>query len=466
MLTIDDLTSLTKDLPSIAVVTTIPMAPLEKLASALEKSGAKIYMFNLYDKVKLYSYYNTALKNRVVPTENGKIFFNKAKVIQNIFLKKHPHLNEAYEYFFCDESLHVQLQAEKSFQNCDLALLGHIAMLMDVDKFSSTLHGKKTLMFCPTCAPFTGFCHCTAGCQKWQHQGCQDCPILGRTRDNKDKCAEFFTCKRSGYADTRDLIVVTPSRWLNREIQRSILGKRFFSTVIPTNVKLDIFRPMPQDKARKRLGIPADRPVLLTVSAGRRKNKGGHLLYEALRQLDGHWSHAAPRVLVFGEDGPFITRLREHGLEVDSLGWIDDMHTLAAVYAAADVFVSPSFQDNLPNTVNEALACGTPVICFDRFSSEDVVIDGVTGFLARHPGLPLSPEGELIQPAPYEPEPERCADLATKILQFFELPRWRREDMRLECRQLAEATFDPVREAAHYLQLFRHMLGLPYITLC
>lgn len=465
MLTIDDLTSLTKDLPSIAVVTTIPMAPLEKLASALEKSGAKIYMFNLYDKVKLYSYYNTALKNRVVPTENGKTFFNKAKVIQNIFLKKHPNMNNTFEYSFCDEQLNVPLQKEKFFQGCELCLLGPTAMFIDADKFSATLQGKKTIMFCPTCGPFTGFCHCTAGCKKWQQHGCEDCPVLGRTHDDKDMCAKFFAYKKTGYADARDLIVVTPSRWLNREIRHSILGKNFFNAVIPTNVKLDIFRPIPQEEARERLGVPRDRPVILTGSAGLRKNKGGHLLCEALRQLDGHWSHTPPRVLVFGQDAPFITRLREHGLEADSLGWIDDMRTLAAVYAAADVFVSPSFQDNLPNTVNEALACGTPVICFDRFSSEDVVIDGVTGFLARHPGLPLSPEGELLQPAPYEPEPERCADLATKILQFFELPPWRREDMRLACRLMAESTFDPVRETANYLQLFRNMLKLPYISL-
>ena len=278
-------------------------------------------------------------------------------------------------------------------------------------------------------------------------------------------CAQIFAHKKRGYADAQDLIVVTPSRWLNQEIQQSILGENFFSTVIPTSVKLDIFRPMPRQEALERLGIPQDRPVILTGSAGLRKNKGGHLLCEALRQLEGQWSDTPPRVLVFGHDAPFLARLRDSGLEAESLGWIDDLHTIACVYAAADVFVSPSFQDNLPNTVNESLACGTPVICFDRFSSEDVVIDGVTGFLARHPGLPLSPDGELIQPAPYEPEPERCADLAAKILQFFELPQWRRNAMRWECRQLAEATFDPLREAAHYLQLFRNMLGLSHISL-
>ena len=465
MFSINDLSCLTKDLPSIAVVNDFPSAPLEKLATSFELSGASVYNFHLTDKVKFYSYFNSALKNRIIPKEKGKDFYNKFKVMQKLFFKKNPSLKDNDDYIYGGACLHVPLRQEKIFQNCELVLLGDFGMLIDADKISATLKNKQTLMRCNGVPAFTGFCGSTGGCAKWQGQGCADCPMLGRTLDNKDMCAEFFALKKTGYADLQDVTLITPSRWLNREIRQSVLGRKFFHTVIPTSVKLDIFRPIPQQEALERLGIPQDRPVLLAGSAGLRKNKGGDALCKALRQLDGKWNGTPPRVLVFGHDAPFLARIRDCGLEAQALGWIGDLSTLACVYAAADVFVSPAFQDNLPNTVNESLACGTPVICFDCFSSEDVVIDGVTGFLARHPGLPLSPEGELIQPAPYEPEPERCADLAAKILRFFELPRWRRDIMRHECRQLAEATFDPAREAAHYLQLFRQMLGLPYISL-
>ena len=465
MLSINDVSCLAKDLPGIAIVNDFPSAPLEKLATAFEQCGTNVYLFNLTDKVKLYSYFNSALKNRIVPKEKGKDYYTKFKVIQKLFFKKNPTLNYDYEYLYSGAHLHVPLAQKNAFQDCELALLGDFGMLIDADMFSATLKNKQTLIRCSGAQAFTGFCGSTGGCKKWQMEGCADCPMLGRSTDDKDMCAEFFARKREGYSDSQDVTVITPSRWLNHEIQQSVLGRKFFHTVIPTSVRLDIFRPMPRKEARERLGIPQDRPVLLAGSAGLRKNKGGDALCKALSQLDGRWSGTPPRVLVFGHDAPFLARLRDCDLEAQSLGWIGDLPTLACVYAAADVFVSPSFQDNLPNTVNESLACGTPVICFDRFSSEDVVIDGVTGFLARHPGLPLSPEGKLIQPAPYEPEPERCADLAAKILQFFELPPWRREIMRHECRQLAEATFNPVVEAAHYLQLFRQMLGLPYISL-
>lgn len=465
MLAYNDISYMVKDLPPIAVVNILPFGPIERITSALTYCGANVFLFNLTKKLKAQSYFNTSFNQRIIPDDHGKDFVCKLKVIQNLFIKKHPQLHNDYEYSLCGENLHVSLHLEKTFQSCGLVLLGNSGMFIDADKISITLNGKPSIYWCSSVNPFTGFCIYSAGCKKWQRDGCANCPILGKTRDNKDLCAEIFARKRHGLAEVHNLTVATPSRWLCHETRQSLLGKKFPHTVIPTSVKLETYRPIPQEEAQKRLGIPSDRPVILVGSAGLRKNKGGHLLCEALRQLQGQWSNTPPRVLFFGHDAPFLTRIKECGLEAQSLGWIDDIRTMACIYAAADVFVSPSFQDNLPNTVNESLSCGTPVICFDRYSSEDVVIDGVTGFLARHPGLPLSPDGQLVQSAPYEPDAERCTDLAEKIHYFLELPRWHREQMRWECRRLAEATFSPVLEAARYLQLFRHMLGLPSNTL-
>lgn len=465
MLSYDEVSLLTDGLPNIAVVSNLPHGPIERITSSFARCGANVFLFNLTEKIKSQSYFDNSIKQRIVPNDKGKDYINKFRVMQTLFLKKHPHLRYEYEYDFCVDNLHVNLASENIFQGCELVLLGTFGLLIDSDKISETLATKKTILCCCSANPFTGFCMYPAGCAKWQNGGCANCPILGKTGDGKDFCADVFARKKTGFADVCNLTVVTPSRWLGSEIQKSILGGKFRHAVIPTDVRLDIYHPKVRSEARRLLGIPDDRPVLLAGSAGLRKNKGGYLLCEALRQLRGQWSGVPPRVILFGHDAPFLSRLAKYGVEAQSLGWIDDIRTMANVYAAADVFVSASFQDNLPNTVNEALSCGTPVICFDRFSSEDVVIDGVTGFLAKHPGLPLSPDGQLIQLAPYEPEPGCCADLARKIHHFFELPDWRRDAMGWECRRLAEATFNPVLVATRYLQLFRHMLGLPFISM-
>ena len=66
----------------------------------------------------------------------------------------------------------------------------------------------------------------------------------------------------------------------------------------------------------------------------------------------------------------------------------DDL-SLRLLYAAADVFVIPSRQDNLPNTGLEAHACCTPVVAFATGGLVDIVDHHITGALAQ-PFDPLS----------------------------------------------------------------------------
>ncbi|RXG33515.1 glycosyl transferase group 1 [Methanohalophilus sp. WG1-DM] len=56
---------------------------------------------------------------------------------------------------------------------------------------------------------------------------------------------------------------------------------------------------------------------------------------------------------------------------------------LTSVYSAADMFVAPSLQDNLPNTVMEALACGTPSVAFDIGGMSDMIVHKQNGYLAK-----------------------------------------------------------------------------------
>ena len=115
--------------------------------------------------------------------------------------------------------------------------------------------------------------------------------------------------------------------------------------------------------------------------------------------------------------------------EIKFLGFIADSHVLADAYNAADVFVIPSLEDNLPNTVLEAHACGKPVIGFKKA--------GVAGMVPPFAGL-------LV-------EDVRADFLAHTISYFF---RKQSAFNQAEIRAWAVRQYSPKVQATLYLEQY------------
>lgn len=52
---------------------------------------------------------------------------------------------------------------------------------------------------------------------------------------------------------------------------------------------------------------------------------------------------------------------------------------MARIYGACDVFVIPSLEENLPNTIMESLSSGTPAVGFQIGGIPEMIEDGVSG---------------------------------------------------------------------------------------
>jgi glycosyltransferase involved in cell wall biosynthesis len=335
-----------------------------------------------------------------------------------------------YEVFSDDRSSYngdflAQLPA------CDVINLHWIAGFVDYQTFFAkiprltpvvwTLHDMNA---------FTGGCHYDLGCDR-HVKTCGACPQLGSSNPT-DLTRQIWQRKRAafGRVPSKRLHVVSPSQWLARKARESGLGRSFSVSVVPYGIETEDFAPRDRHTARDFLGIPREAAVLLFVSEELdNRRKGFGLLSQALAGLNN-----MPDL--------FLLSVGRSTISCDvkipwlHFGHIDHDRVLSFVYSAADAYVMPSIQDNLPNTVLEAMACGTPVVGFNAGGIPDMVRPGVTGLLA--------PTGDVQA-------------LRVAIAELLQNPE-RRAAMAANCRRIAVDEYALEVQARRYSQLYEAIL--------
>jgi glycosyltransferase involved in cell wall biosynthesis len=231
--------------------------------------------------------------------------------------------------------------------------------------------------------PMTGGCHYSAGCDRYQQQ-CGNCPVL---HSDQFKDLSFEILRRKAHAwKGLDLTIVAPSQWLADCARASALFRHSRIEVIANGLDTSLFRPGFKQAARALLNLPPDKKLLLFVAGSTTGDprKGFRYLVEALDWLQNVPTDSGDRdfeLAILGEDAP-DTPL-PWSLKTHYLGRFSDEAALALVYNAADVFVAPSVEDNLPNTLVEALACGTPCVAFKIGGMPDMIDHLSNGYLAK-----------------------------------------------------------------------------------
>ncbi|MCS4101411.1 glycosyltransferase [Salinibacter ruber] len=202
---------------------------------------------------------------------------------------------------------------------------------------------------------------------------------FGRRRGNAlRRLFEVWNRKKTAYqhaSEQDQLHVVCPSEWMADEARASTLLADVPVSVIPYGLDTNRFFPCDAEGVPPAFGIPDDHRIVLFVASDTRARKGFDLLDNALSALGAEKT----TLLSVGGDEPEL----ESDLPHVHAGYVESDLLLSVLYSLADVFVIPSRQDNLPNTVLESMACGTPVIGFEVGGIPDMVRPGETGWLAE-----------------------------------------------------------------------------------
>lgn len=319
--------------------------------------------------------------------------------------------------------------------SCDVIHLHWVAGLFDYRAFLPAAARQAPLVWTlHDMNPFTGGCHHDYGCGRFANQ-CGACPQLGYSNPH-DLTRVTWRRKRRAFTSipAGRLQVVAPSQWLAGEARRASLFRDFPVCVIPNGLDMQTFAPREKLSARVMLGIPADARVLLFVAQwlGDPLKGFSHLAHALTGMTD------VPGLFLLSV-GKFAGALPVP-IPCRNLGIVHDPRLLSMIYSAADLFLLPSLQDNLPNTMLESLACGTPIIAYGSGGIPEVVRDGVNGMLV--------PTGDV-------------AALRSTILSVLSDPA-RRSAMSENARRLMLREYTLKESARRYAELYASLCGGTY----
>lgn len=341
-----------------------------RLHKGLLKIGLESFLLTLNKtKTPIPRHYTYLPKN----IEKLRRFAHKVLYRMNGIESTFRNRPSGFEIFTMSESPY-ELHLSELYKEADIINLHWVANFIDFQSFFR-YNDKPIVWTLHDANPFTGGCHYFGNCTGYLSD-CANCPQLeGTVRQDYAKASLLKKIDSVKNIKTK-LAIIAPSKWLYEcSIKSQVLG-RYPHYYIPYGVDETNYKPLPKDKCRDKHSLPKDKIILLFVSHSiDNKRKGYAYIVEALSLLK-----EVNDVVICKVGRSSSAKKSSNEIE---LGFIEDETVLAEIYSAADLFIIPSIDDNLPNTVIESLMCGTPVVGFRTGGIPDMISDGENGYICQ-----------------------------------------------------------------------------------
>lgn len=311
-----------------------------------------------------------------------KSLFNRSynKIKQMIGSRYHENMQNQIRSFipekiewFSFPHTSIDITKHEAYQNADLINLHWVANFVDYSFFRK--NKKPVVWTIHDMNPFTGGCHYADDCNKYLN-GCVRCPQLSVCEN--DRYSDYvFKQKQKYFSHVSNLSIVSPSEWLKNVSASSVLLSSFPHNCIPNGRDSSVYISHQKNIARREVGLPLDKKIILFVSDSLSTRRKGYSILKAaiemLRQED---------ILLCSIGSVEKTTNNTH-TQIKEFGHIKDERMMSLIYSAVDLFVVPSIEDNLPNTVLESLLCGVPVAGFRVGGISDIIENGQNGYLTE-----------------------------------------------------------------------------------
>lgn len=232
--------------------------------------------------------------------------------------------------------------------------------------------------------PGTGICHHARDCENYTRQ-CGNCQFIKEKSLARDLSYITYRKKEKIYKSADNITFVTCSDWLrNRTIKSSLIGNKNIIT-IPNPIFTNVFCRKNKNENRKLLGLPEDKKLILFGSVKiTDKRKGIDYLVEACNILADKLSERKKDigVVVIGQNSEQIENVLP--FEIYTIPYISEEMKLVSIYNSVDVFATPSLEENLPNMIMEAMACGIPCVGFNIGGIPEMIDHLHNGYVAEY----------------------------------------------------------------------------------
>jgi len=345
-----------------------------RLMNALNNNGVKAKMLvrdKLSEEITIASLPHKCLNQRHFLWERWCIFW-------------HLHFSRNHLFDIDIANSGTDITSLREFKEADVIHLSWVNQgflsLKDIHKIIKS--GKPIVWTMHDLWPATAICHYAHGCKAFNTE-CKNCQLLPGNGSNKDLAYKIWNRKKKIYAHS-NIHFVTCSMWLEGQAKSSELLVGQQVTSIPNPIDTRVFYN--KDKAQSRLsaGLPANKRIILFVSQKvTDERKGMAYFVQALEKL----VHANPEY----KDNTCVAILGGHSEEIEkllplptySLGYVNEVKRIVDIYNSSDIFVLPSLEDNLPNTIMEAMACGVPCLGFKVGGIPEMIDHHKNGYVAK-----------------------------------------------------------------------------------